>query len=375
MSDNATWKIGDIPPGGSQSIIIHGTLLGEDTDVRAFHFSVGAESSGNAAIIGTEYGMVEQDMTIEKPFISLGLVIDGDSNTGAHVGAFNQAERVTVTWFNNLPTAVSDVIITAKLSGSAYDKTKVQPDGSYFDSANDQIIWNPQTNPELASVMAGGSGTLSFIITPADLGTSASPIINPVISVSANVSANRTQESGVSGILSAAQSRTIEVASNLALSGRLVHSVGPFTNTGPIPPKVEQKTTYTVIWTIGNTSNVADNAEVTATLPPYVSWLGNVSPSTENITYDKNSGTVTWSAGTVSAGTSANSANRREVDFQIAIDPSINQVGTVPTMVNSATLNATDDFTGSTLQSTQDYLTTSYSTDPGFVAGDETVVQ
>jgi hypothetical protein len=375
LSDKTTWKIGDIPPGGSRSIVIHGTLQGEDTDIRAFHFSVGAQNSSNTATVGTEYGAIEQDMTIEKPFISLGLVVDGDSSSGDHVGSFGQSERVAVNWFNNLSTAVSDVVITVDLSGSAYDKNKVQANGSYFDSANNRIVWNPQTNPDLASIPAGGSGTLSFIITPADLGTTANPIVNPTISVSSNVSADRIQQSGVSGTLSATESRTIKISSSIALSGRLVRSVGPFGNTGPIPPKAEQKTSYTVVWTVGNTSNTADNAQVTATLPPYVSWLGNVNPSTENITYDQTSGTIAWNVGTVNAGSSVTSANRREVDFQIALDPSVSQAGTVPTLINPATLTAKDDFTGASIQSSQDYLTTSYSTDPVFKEGDEIVTR
>ncbi len=379
LSDNATWKIGDIPPGGSRSVVIHGTLEGADTDVRAFHFSVGAQSSGNTASIGTEYAAVEQDLTIEKPFISLGLNIDNDQGTGDHVGQFGSPERVTITWFNNLPSAVANVAITADLSGSAYDKTRVQPDPGYFNSAQNQIVWNQQTNPELASVAAGANGTVSFTIVPStrgssSSGSSASPIVDPTIVISAGVTADRTQETGVSGTLSAAVSRTVKVASSATLSGRIVRSVGPFTNTGPIPPKAEQKTTYTVVWTIGNTSSAIDNAQVTATLPPYVSWLGNVSPSTENVTYDQNSGTVTWSAGTVAAN-SSDPSTYRSVDFQISFLPSISQVDFAPTLVNQATLSATDDFTGTAVQNFQDYLTTSYSTDPAYKGGDETVVQ
>jgi hypothetical protein len=374
LSNNTIWKIGDIPPGGERSIVIHGVLQGEDTDSRSFHFSIGAQSSGNAAIIGTEYAIAEQDLTIEKPFITLGIGIDSDQSSSDHVGAFEQPERVAISWFNNLPSSVSNVVITADLSGSAYDKTKIQPDVGYFNSAKNEIVWNQQTNPELASVAGGASGAVSFVITPADNGTSAGPIINPTVSISAGVTADRTQETGVSGSLSAAVSRTIKVASSVALSGRLVRTVGPFVNTGPIPPKVEQKTTYTVVWTIDNTSNAADNAQVTATLPPYVSWLGNVSPSTENVAYDANSGTITWNVGNVSANPFG-SSDRRSVDFQISFFPSVNQAQTVPTLVNPATLTATDDFTGTALQSQQDFLTTSYSTDPTYVREDEIVVK
>jgi len=374
LSDHVTWKIGDIPPGGERSIVIHGTLQGEDTDSRSFQFSVGAQSSGNAATIGTEYAIVEQSLVIEKPFITLGIGIDSDQSSSDHVGAFEQPERVVVSWFNNLPSSVSNAVITVDLSGTAYDKTKVQPDVGYFNSAKNEIVWNQQTNPELASPAGGASGAVSFVITPADNGTSVRPVINPILSISAGVSADRTQETGVSGALSAVVSRTVKVASSVALSGRLVRTVGPFVNTGPIPPKVEQKTTYTVVWTIDNTSNAVDNAQVTATLPPYVTWLGNVSPSTENVTYDANSGTITWNAGNVSTNSSG-SSDRRAVAFQISLFPSVNQAQTVPTLVNPATLTATDDFTGTALQSTQDFLTTSYSTDPAYKQGNEMVAK
>jgi hypothetical protein len=373
LSDKATWKIGDIPPGGDRSIIIHGSLQGEDTDIRAFHFSIGAQSSGNATAIGTEYGLVEKDLTIEKPFVSLGIGINSDSGTGDYVGKFNLPEQVKISWFNNLAVAVANVSVTVDLSGSAYDKTTVEPDSGYFDSAKDEIIWNQQTNPSLASIAAGDSGNVSFSITPADQSSSANPVIDPTVSISANISGDRTQESNVSGTLSAAESRTIKVSSSPTLSGRVVRTTGPFVNTGPIPPEAEQKTTYTIVWTIGNTSSVVDNAQVTATLPAYVTWLGSTSPSTEDITYDQNSGTVTWNVGTVNAYSS--DSERREVDFQVSLLPSINQVQSAPTLVNQASLTAVDDFTKATISSTQDYLTTSFSTDPTYQSGDEAVIK
>jgi len=68
-------------------------------------------------------------------------------------------------------------------------------------------------------------------------------------------------------------------------------------NTGPVPPKVEQPTTYTVVWTVDNTSSAVGNAKVTATLPPHVKWLNETSPSGESVSYDQNSGLVTWEIG------------------------------------------------------------------------------
>ena len=374
FSDKATWKIGDIPPGGQQSVIVHGKIQGSDSDSRAFHFTVGAQSSNDPKIIGTEYTVAEQDITIKKPFVSLAVAIDGDDALTDHVGQFNQPERVEVNWTNNLPVSISNMQIIVKLSGSAYDKTAVEPDAGYFRSATDEIIWNQQTNPELATVQAGDSGKVTFTVIPKDKSSFSAPIINPIVVVDAGVLADRLQESAVSGSLSSVATRSTRISSSASLTGRLVRSIGPFTNTGPVPPRAEQATTYTLMWTINNTSNVLNNAQVTATLPPYIKWTGTISPSDAPITYDQNSGLVTWTPGNV--GTySSGSSSRKEVAFQISFTPSVNQIDQSPTLLNQATLTAVDSFTGVSIQNIQDYITTRFSTDPTYKEGQATVVK
>ncbi|MGC9605433.1 MAG: hypothetical protein ABSF56_01600 [Minisyncoccia bacterium] len=371
-SGNAAWTLGDIPPGADRKIVIHGTLTGENSDLRAFHFTVGAGSQDSPDAISMSYMDAEKDVTIKKPFISLSISVDNDSSTADHVGQFGKPATVVINWTNNVPEALSNVEIDAHLSGSAYDKTSVSSPGGYFRSATDDIIWNQQTEPDLASVAAGGSGSATFVVTPSDNGTTENPAVNPVITIAGSATADRTAESNVPE--STAQvARTIRISSSISLSGHVTRSGGAFTNTGPIPPKAEQKTTYTIVWTVDNSSNAVSNASVTATLPPYVSWLGQSSPPAENVTYDGNSGTVTWDIGNINANT-AGTTGRREVQFQVSLLPSVDQIGQVPILVNRALLSATDNWTGAALSSTQDYLTTSFSTDSSFRYGNETVI-
>ena len=373
-SDNTVWKIGDIPAGGESDITIHGKLQGEDSDLKSFRFSVGAQDSTNPKNIGTEYMSLQQDITIQKPFVSLGISIDSNTTNTDFVGQFDHTHQVSISWFNNLTVPVTNAVITAHLSGNAYDKNSIAPNGGYFRSATDDIIWNQQTNPELASLAAGGSGNISFSVIPKDLGNGTNQLVNPTIHITANVSGNRTQEAQVPESLTAINSRNIIVSSDISLSGRVVRSFGPFTNTGPIPPKAETETTYTVVWTVDNTSNSVGNAKVTATLPAYVKWLGNVSPSSENISFDSNSGTVSWNIGSLS-NYSSGSSRRREVDFQISFLPGVDLVNQTPVLVNQAVLTAQDSFTGAQLQSTQNVLLTSFSTDPAFKFNDGVVGQ
>jgi hypothetical protein len=372
--NTSTWLIGDIPPGGEKTITIQGKVQGEDSETRVFRFVAGARSSSDPEQIGTQYMSAEHSMIVQKPFVTLAIGIDGDDTPNDHVGQFGRNERVSVSYFNNLPTAVANMVITTKLSGSAYDKTAVQPDGGYFNSATNEIIWNAKTNPELSSVSAGGEGRVSFSLVPKDTGTAVSPIVNPTVMITASIAGNRTQGSSVPEKLSSIVSKTSKISSNISLSGRVLRSVGPFVNTGPVPPKAEVPTTYTVIWTIDNTSSAVGSTLVTASLPAYVKWLGVISPTNENVSYDENKGIITWDAGVVSANT-LGSARRRELYFQVSLLPSVIQINQTPVLVNRATLTATDKFTGAQLESAQDSLTTRFSTDPSYKEGMANVVK
>jgi hypothetical protein len=370
-ASNSSWNLGDMPAGSNRKIVIHGSLSGENTDLRAFHFKVGSQGLGNPPVIGTPFMEAERDITIQKPFVSLNIGVNGDTTSNEYVGQFGRALNINMRWDNNLPEPISNMIVTSHFSGNAYAKETVNPVGGYFRSATDDIIWSQQTDGQLASVKSGDSGSLTFVVTPVDSGSATNPTVNPYITISGSVSGDRTSASNVPN--STAQvSRTIKIASSASLAGRVTRSNGPFVNTGPIPPRADQKTTYTIVWTVDNTSNTLQNAVVTATLPPYVTWLNHVSPSSEDMEYDTNSATLTWNVGTVGTYTNG-TAKRREVQFQISVEPSVSQIGQSPVVVNQSTLSATDSWTRSTVTSNQGTLSTSFSTDPTFRNGDANV--
>jgi hypothetical protein len=229
--------------------------------------------------------------------------------------------------------------------------------------------------PALESIPAGGSGSVTFSFTPQDLGTPGSPLSDPTVGLSISVDGQRTSESNVPQSLTETVSRSVEVASNVTLSAQALYTTGPFANSGPFPPKANATTTYTIVWTVGNSSSAVSGASVSATLPENVTWMGQVSPQSESVQYDADSRTVTWSAGTLAAYQGQNGQQPEQAAFQVALQPNVTDVGNPLTLVNPATLSATDNFTGTTVYSSWSALTTRLSTDPGFQSGDDLVTQ
>ncbi len=375
-SNISVWKIGDIPPKGKKVVKFKGKLEGQDDEVRVFSFTTGAQSIRDSEAIGTEYVTASQEISIKKPFITATISFNdnnvGSNNSGEFIGSFNSPVKATVSWFNNLPTAVIDGEIHAKLSGTAYDKISVAPGEGYYKSVDNEIVWNKITTSSLGNIGPGESGSINFSFTPRDFSTPLKPVSNPNLSVNVDVQAKRLSESNVPENLVSSAKRSMKISSRLSLSSSVVRSQGPFTNTGSIPPRAEKQTTYTVMWTVNNTANTVTGAEVRALLPAYVKWTAKTSPAGEDISYNSNTGEVVWRTGNVSAYT-ANTSQARQVSFQVAIEPSVAQVGQVPFMVQDTTLVGRDDFTGENLTSTAPALTTRFSTDPSYKEGNDAV--
>ncbi len=368
----STWKIGDIPSQGKKTIKFKGRLEGQDDEVRVFHFTAGAQSVRTSGVIGTEYIATTKEIAIRKPFISAGLAFDNDTD-GDAIGSFNTPVKATISWFNNLPSSVIDGEVRLKISGNAYDKISIMPGDGYYKSADNEIVWNKITTNSLANIGAGESGNVHFTFIPRDFSTPTKQVTSPSLSFTVNISGKRISESNVPETLTSSAERSIRISSSLNLSSYITRT-GPFVNTGPLPPKAETETTYTVNWVVDNTVNTVTGAEVRALLPVYVKWLSKVSPVGEDISYNSNTGEVVWRVGSVDSFTT-NTGSRRQVSFQIAFEPSVSHIGQAPPLVQDTTLVGQDDFTGVNLTSTKPALSTRFSTDSGYRDGQDIVVQ
>ncbi|MEX0916944.1 MAG: hypothetical protein WDZ90_00225 [Candidatus Paceibacterota bacterium] len=355
--DTNIWNLGDIPSGEKQTVRIEGRLIGQDNEERTFRFSSGTQSESNEREITAAFGTAVVPVTIKRPFIAIDVALNGDASP-EYIARSNETIRADITWKNNLSTRVTDGKIIVSLDGLALDKRSVSVDKGFYRSSDNTITWSRETNDALAELDPGESGRVSFTFSPAR-GTT---ILNPLINLEASVEGRRLSEDNVPERIESTTAREVKVATDFLLNTRAVRTTGPFTNTGPIPPKADQESTYTVVWTLTNSANDVANAVVSATLPSYVRWV-NVVSGGENVTYNAVGGQVLWRAGEVPAGTGSTKAVK-EVAFQIALTPSLSQVGTVPVLITSQRAEGFDRFVETNMSDSRSPLTTQLITDP-----------
>ncbi|MCH7597613.1 hypothetical protein IID27_01025 [Patescibacteria group bacterium] len=363
------WYLGDIPSEGEKKVEFEGTLVGQDGEERIFRFSIGIQSESDPNRLGVTFINISEALFVKRPFITVDLALDGDTEDN-FVARPAGTVRADIFWTNNLPTQIFDGEIEVLFKGDVIDKRTVTADDGFYQSITNSIIWNRQTNPNLSTIPSGQSDQVSFTFTPLGL-ASGIPFRNPEIEITVSVRGKRLSDAQVPEEIISTLTRKVRVSTNLILTSRGLHFTGPFKNTGPIPPRAEQETTFTIVWTVTNSSNQVEDTQVVATLPSYMRWMGVVVPAREEVSYNSIGGQITWNLGDVSAGVGGATA-AREIMFQVSLLPSLSQVGDTPILINEQTITGFDTFTEIITSSRKRALTTRI-TESGFKTNDGTI--
>lgn len=370
--DTSTWVLGDINPGEEREILLRGRLLGGNNQERVFRFYTGTESPTDKTSIGTVFVTNSTPITLKKPFISADLSLDGKTSS-IYVAQAGEAVKGEIVWQNNLDVPVSDVVIQARITGPMLDKSSVKGDQGFYRSVDNTVLWDNSTIENLKEAKAGDIGRVqfSFAALPPNLENN-STYRRETIKVELSIRAKRLNEDSVPEEIVSNVVRDVKIASEIGLTTRLVRSIGPFENTGPVPPMPEQPSTYTVLVSLKNSFNSVKDVVYTATLPQYVEWLGQTYPANSPVTYNADKRQITWQVGDMQPGIGY-SSSAKDFAFQVSFLPSVGQNGATPQIITSQRVSGKDNFTGQIITTTVDPLDIKIETDPQFKYGDDKV--
>ncbi|MEK7581964.1 MAG: hypothetical protein AAB488_01385 [Patescibacteria group bacterium] len=369
---NNVWRLGDFDKLARKKITIRGKLTGEDGEERSFRIYGGQEDEKDREAIGIIYGSVLETLTIKRPFIETKLLINGESGTDFVIPT-NGRVNGELVWVNNLPDRMLDAELFVLIEGDAIDKKTVSVFPGFFNSQNNTIMWNKDTVPMLEQIQGGDGGSFSFTfnVLPAFSGNRVI-LKNPELTLEAGVSARRVKEGNVPEKITSSEKKVVRVSSNVQLSSFVRYYDGPFKNSGGLPPRADKETTYTITWTVLNSSNNLSNTLVKTTLPSYVRFLGNISPNGEEVSFNDKSREIIWNIGSVDQGVGVDGPIR-QLSFQIGLTASLSQVGNSATVMGESLLTTKDTFTNANITVTKNMLTTRLSGDTGIKAWDDIV--
>ncbi|OIP76094.1 MAG: hypothetical protein AUK06_00595 [Parcubacteria group bacterium CG2_30_36_18] len=142
-----------------------------------------------------------------------------------------------------------------------------------------------------------------------------------------------------------------KVNSKLEISQKGFFQDEIFGNSGPIPPKVSEATTYTIIWLAKNYYNEVKNVKVKAFLPQNVKLTGKIFPeeAIEKFTFDSQSREIVWNVGDLKVGNGVlNPAPN--ISFQVEFTPDETQRRSTPDLISEAKISGEDSWTGEDIE-------------------------
>ncbi len=337
FEDDNIWQFEKIMPNQEKEISFKGVLTGSAKETKAFEAWIERKQDDKWVI----YNRSAEIVAIAVSPLYVDMWVNQKKDLVAFTG-----DRLDykIKYKNTTETGISNVVVDVNLEGDAYDLTTLRVKNGSFNGLTNLISWDPGSLNDLNFLDPGEEGELSFSVKIKDY----LPIQDyndkhfSVKALAMIDSLNPPAELKDIKIDGKAQIVN-KIASNLVLYAKGLYYDEQMPNTGPIPPKVGEKTTYTLRWQILNSSNDVKDVVVEANLPPHVEWLGNIYPASADIRYDPATGKVSWHLNEVKATTGILSPVKEGI-FQIAITPGLPDLGSFVELLGQSNIVAHDPF-------------------------------
>ncbi|MBU2068433.1 hypothetical protein KKE13_02560, partial [Patescibacteria group bacterium] len=347
--NNNVWSLGKLMAGEQSRISIRGNIQGKEGEVKSFKAQLGIFQNEEF----TPYSETVGALQISNSPLSISQTVNESTN---YIAQANQILTYQINYQNTTDIGIKNVVITSKLEGKVLDFTSLELGSGSFNGDTQTITWNASNVSNLALLGPYQKGQLSFSIRiknplPINGYSDKNFIVNNEVKIDSLEVPLSLKDIEITG-----QSKmTTKIASQLTLQSQGYYYDDLITNSGPIPPKVSQTTSYTIKWRLVNTSNDLKNVKVIGSLPPHVNWNNRVSGT--GLTYNSQTGQIIWSVGDLQAATGV-LLPVKEVAFQISITPSLAHLGNLVELISQSQASGQDNFVDLALTNTDESIDT-----------------
>lgn len=365
--NTTTWEFGEVEPQKSYRVDFEGLVKGYESANKKFDLLFGIKDG--------DFGFLEQyrvsrELKISSAPIEFSQTINGVSD---YVSSVGEELKFNVSYKNKSGVDIEDVVITAELSGDVLDFSTLSTGLGYFNENTKTIIWNKEFMAGLVRLDKDETGNVEFSIA-LKKNIAIKDYRDKNISIKSKAVIDSPKPPlALKGLSLRAESiNQVKLRTSIELSRAAYYYEGPFSNLGPVPPRVGEKTSYTITWKALNTLNEVKDVEITASLPENVSFEQKVYPAASNLIYNSQTHSIVWNIGTLKPGV-GNVIPAETVTFGIFIVPKENQRGFPAELIREAKLSGTDTFTGELIEYASPSLDTSLPADQGVREGDGVV--
>ncbi len=342
-SNKNVWDIGSLPPGTNGTITVRGRLSGSRDEQKLIEGGIGIfQGDGTFVAYGENQRktkMVASPFSIRQ---SVNGALDGDANPGEPL-------RYDIEYRNDGNVGIRDAIVTVELDSPFLDLGTLQFENDNvkgaYSQARKSIIWKASDVPSLARVEPGQTGRLAFTVkTYPNPEQAVAGARNPVVRSIAKI--DSPDIPSIVGVTKVVASNTLTVKLNTVLMSDLkaYYADALIPNTGPIPPLVDQETTYTLHLILANSSNEIKDSRMSILLPSGIRYTGQTNAPGEKLSFNERTNELSWDLGAFAPG------RTRQIVFQVGATPDASLVNKEISLVSKMVFSGQDIFTETDLR-------------------------
>lgn len=342
------WYVGDLEGGKSGEVKISGVLSGQPQETKQFKFYLGEIGASDTFIA---YNETAKSVKV----IGAAIVLSQAINEKKEALFVNAGEILSfnIKFKNVSDTALKDLVLTEEIASPMIDYSSYRDSsGSQgsLDSAKGIISWKAPGLEKLRVLNPGEEGELNFSVKvlnkipvseakDKNFAFTAIPRIE-----SPDIPTPEGENKTISG-----NGIPVKLNSKIIVRTEGYYNDSEISNSGPLPLKVGEETTFSIHLKAENISNDITDGKIVVTLGPNVSWKNNFLPKDANVEFNDRTDEIVWNIGSLPAGVGT-ITDPKEIIFQIGVNPSENLVGQFPKLLKSTVFSAKDSFTGQKLE-------------------------
>lgn len=330
----SVWYVGNLGARGSGKVIIRGVLSGAREEQKHVRGMIGF-FQGEGKFVA--YAENERQTRIIASPLSISQTVNGLTNIAVNQG---DVLRYVIRYRNDGTIGVRDVIVTVDIDPTALDMSRLALERGAYDAARKIIVWKASDISGLGRLEPGAGGEINFSVPVVKTSAVTNSGSLSVRSVAKIDSPDIPTPIGSNKIIGS-NTLFVKLNSLVSIDTKVLYDDVTFPNSGPIPPKVGQATSYTLHLSVANSSNDLKQARVSVILPTSVSYNGKFAPSGETVTFNDRTNELVWELGTFPP----TGPTPRELAFQVTTTPNVSQVGESLALVTNTIFTAEDTFT------------------------------
>ena len=339
-ADGREWQIKSLPAGGEKELQIVGQIVNSTETVGKIKVTLlNKDNPRQIFFIGEKsFGITPPKLLIRQ-------------ETEQRVVNPGDLIEYKITFKNNSSVVLKNLVLKTHLPAKYIVPSEIHSQGGYFDREKNMLIWKAGDSKQLASLEPGESGQLKFKLRVQR------PILfnkgenkNPSLSIFSEMESLDIDSPFYEN--KKIISKKLVTLINSVVNFRVQAKILPEDNNGQKIDrlKVGQEVNVRLVLQLFNTTNDLKEVKLTADFPASISWVRQLEPNSDNLSFNEQSNSLDWLLGVVRAGTGYDGQAPSQAEFIIKTTPSDNQAGQELLLMNNIKVSGLDTFTKQPIQ-------------------------